>query len=173
MRLRHTVASVAIFVCAALGVPAAASAAAVSPIPWQPYRTSPFNDAPGAVCSFGVAATIVADQEQTRILSSYPDGDPKLQEFRGPLFIRYTNTSTGASVVRDLSGYGWFHYLPDGGTDAFAASHLGVTVPVGNTGFPAGEWVISGQFEVIFSSSGAISARLFHATAENMCDTLS
>ncbi len=130
-------------------------------------------DAPGAVCTFGVTTSIVVDQEQERVLASYPDGDPKLQEFRGPLVVRYTNTSTGQSVVRDLSGYGWFHYGTDGSSEAFIASHIGVTVPVGNTGYPAGEWVLTGQSVVSIDSSGTINVRLLHATAENLCRTLS
>jgi hypothetical protein len=168
----------ALTLAAVLAVPATASAATASAVPataggWQPYRTAPWTDAPGAVCSFGVAATPVDDQEQFRTLASYPNGDPRLQEFRGPLFIQYTNMTTGASVVRDLSGYGWFHYGSDGSIDAFVASHIGVTVAVGNAGFPAGEWVISGRSEVTVSSSGAIGVRLIDATAENLCQTLS
>jgi hypothetical protein len=152
---------------------AAASAATGSNAGWQTYRTAPWTDAPGAVCSFGVAATPVVDQEQDRTLASYPNGSPRLQEFRGPLFVQYTNMSTGASVVRDLSGYGWFHYGSDGSIDAFIASHIGVTVGVGNAGFPAGEWVISGRSEVTVSSSGTIGVQLIDATAENLCQTLS
>lgn len=172
MRLSAIVGGVALLVTT-LGVPATASAAASdSPAAWQPYRTAPWTDAPGAVCPFGVAATIVTDQEQYRTLATYPNGDPRLQEFRGPLVIRYTNQATGDSVVRDLSGYGWFHYGSDGSIDAFIASHIGVTVHVGNSGFPAGEWVITGRSEVTVSSAGAIDVRLIHATAENLCQTL-
>ncbi len=173
MRLRHLAAVPVAVLAAALTAPAAASAADASPVPWQPYRTAPWTDAPGQVCTFGIAATIVVDQEQYRTLASYPDGSPKLQEFRGPLFVRYTNTSTNESVVRDLSGYGWFRYGADGGNDAFIASHIGLTVQVGNSGFPPGEWVITGQSEVSVSSSGTINVRLLHATAENLCRTLS
>lgn len=173
MRFCRVAVGAAVLVLAALGVPTVASAATASSVPWQPYRTAPWTDAPGAVCSFGVAATIVDDQEQFRTLASYPDGSPRLQEFRGPLFIRYTNTSTGDSVVRDLSGYAWFHYGADGGIDALIASHIGLRVPVGNTGFPAGEWVISGRSEVTVSSTGTINVRLVHATTEDLCSTLS
>jgi len=177
MRLSR-MATGAALVLAALGGPATAGAATASAATdssagWQTYRTAPWTDAPGAVCSFGVAATPVVDQEQDRTLASYPNGDPQLQEFRGPLFVQYTNMSTGASVVRDLSGYGWFHYGSDGSIDAFIASHIGLTVDVGNAGFPAGEWVISGRSEVTVSSSGTIGVRLIDATAENLCQTLS
>jgi hypothetical protein len=172
MRLSAIVGGAALLV-AVLGVPATASAASDSGVAWLPYRTAPWTDAPGAVCTFGVAATIVTDQEQFRTLASYPNGNPRLQEFRGPLVIRYTNQATGESVVRDLSGYGWFHYGSDGSIDAFIASHIGVTVPVGNSGFPAGEWVITGRSEVTVSSAGAIDVRLINSTAENLCQTLS
>jgi hypothetical protein len=158
---------------ASTAIASAATASTSTASAWQTYRTAAWTDAPGAVCSFGVAATPVLDQEQYRTLASYPDGSPRLQEFRGPLYIQYTNTSTGASVVRDLSGYAWFHYGTDGSIDAFIASHISVTVHVGNAGFPAGEWVISGRSEVTVSSSGTIGIRLINATAENLCQTLS
>lgn len=179
MRLTRVVTGAALVLAAALAVPATASASTAARtssddgIPWQTYRTSPWTDVAGAVCSFGVSTSIVEDQEQERVLASYPNGDPKLQEFRGPLVIRYTNTSTGASVERNLSGYGWFRYGTDGSIVAFIASHIGVTVHVGNAGWPAGEWDIAGQSVVTVSSSGAINVRLLHATAEDLCQTLS
>ena len=173
MILSRMAAGAALLLAAALGVPAAASAATQSPIPWQPYTTAPWTDAPGAVCSFGVTTSIVYQAEQYRTLESYSNGNPELQEFRGPLYIRYTNQSTGDSVVRNLSGYAWFYYGSDGSLSAFIASHIAVTVHVGNVGWPAGEWDISGQSEVTISSTGSINVQLIHATAENLCQTLS
>jgi hypothetical protein len=67
----------------------------------------------------------------------------------------------------------WFYYGTDGSLDAFIASHIAVTVHVGNVGWPAGEWDISGQSEVTISAAGAINVKLIHATAENLCQTLS
>jgi hypothetical protein len=195
MRFRHIAGGLAVVIVATCGVPAAASATATPPrplpettqsprapaagsavtstVPWKPYRTQPWQDAPGKVCAFGVDATIVRDGEQYRTLSSYPNGSPRIQEFRGPLFVRYTNTSTGKSVVGNLSGYGWFYYPAGGGYEAFAPSHIGVTVPVGNPGFAAGEWIVSGQSLLIVDSTGAINIVLIHATTENICRTLS
>ena len=197
MRFRSIAGGLAAVVAATLGVPAAASAATGSvprvsyrpnpghetppagpaatagSIPWKPYRTKPWHDAPGKVCAFGVNVTIVRDHEQYRTLSSYPDGKPKLQEFRGPLFVLYTNTRTRQSVVGNLSGYGWFFYPAAGGVDAYIASHIGLTVPVGNKGFPAGEWIVSGRSMVIVNSTGGINVVLIHATTENICRALS
>ncbi len=193
MRFRHLAGGLAAVMAVTLGVPAAASAAAsslprvsngpnqwqeapaaaASSIPWRPYRTKPWHDAPGKVCAFGVNVTIVRQREQYRTLSSYPNGKPRLQEFRGPLFVRYTNTSTGTSVVGNLSGYGWFYYPVSGGLDAFIPNHIDVTVPVGNKGFPAGEWIVSGRALVIVGSTGAINIVLIHATTKNICRALS
>ena len=155
------------------GAPAAGRDAAASKIPWQRYVSQPWQDAPGKVCTFGVDVTIVRQREQYRTLSSYPNGKPRLQEFRGPLFVRYTNTSSGKSVVGNLSGYGWFYYQADGGTVIYVPSHLGLTVPVGNKGFPAGEWIFAGHGLVFVSSSGDIHVLRFHAHLENICSMLS
>jgi hypothetical protein len=170
LRVRY-LAAAAVTALAAVALPGTASAAG---IPWQTYRTTPWTDAPGAVCAFGVTTAIVKDQEQYRNLRTYPNGDPKLQEYRGPLIVRYTNTSTGKSAVADLSGYGWFHYLPDGALDIGIPSHFDATVKVGNVGQPPGEWILTGRSEVTVTASGAIGIRLSrHATERNMCDELS
>jgi hypothetical protein len=155
-----------------LAVPAAAGAASHS-IPWHRFRTGPWHDAPGKVCTFGVSAKPVKDGEQTRILARYPNGKPRVQEFRGPLYVRYTNTHTGKSVTGNLSGYGWFFYGRSGGTRFFVASHVGLTVDVGNKGYPAGEWIINGQAWVRITSAGDTHIHPLRATAENLCRTLS
>lgn len=175
MRLRSMTAGAAVALATALAVPAAASASTDSGAGWQPTSTSPWTDAPGAVCTFGVATTIVSQDEQFRTLASYPNGNPRLQEFRGPLFIQYTNTSTGASVVRDLSGIGWWHYGSDGSIAVFVPNgqHLGATVHVGNVGAAPGEWVINGPAKVTVSATGSINIELLNGTDENLCQTLS
>ena len=149
-----------------------AAVAASDRSPWKPYRSAPFVDAPGAVCSFGVTGTPVRDKEQVRTLKSFPNGDPEVQEFRGPLYYRYTNDSTGRSVVRNLSGIGYFDYQADGGVDALFLSHGGLTIPIGNKGFRAGEWVFSGQLGITISAAGNIAITIYHGHAEDMCHTL-
>ena len=172
MRAGPVLALLTLTAAALADAPATASASAHS-IPWQTYRTSPWTDQPGQVCAFGVAATIVKDGEQVRTLKSYPDGSPEVQEFRGPLYVRYTNQSSGKSVVGNLSGYGWFTYEPDGSTAAYIQQHIGLTVKAGNIGWPAGEWVISGQANVTVSPAGQVSVRLDHAKADDICADLS
>jgi hypothetical protein len=157
----------------ATALAAAPAIASADSVPWQPYRTSPWTDQPGQVCVFGVAATIVKDGEQVRTLQSYPDGSPEVQEFRGPLYVRYTNQSSGKSVVGNLSGFGLFTYEPDGAIDASIQQHIGLTVNVGNIGWPAGEWVISGKANVTLSPTGQVSIQLDHAKADDICADLS
>ena len=172
MRLRHIVAVLVLLAATVLAAPATAGAAS-HPVPWHRFRTAPWHDAPGKVCTFGVSAKPVKDGEQTRILARYPNGKPRVQEFRGPLYVRYTNTHTGKTLTRNLSGYGWFFYGTSGGVRFFVASHVGLTVDVGNKGYPAGEWVITGQAWVRINSAGDTRIHPLHASAENLCRTLS
>ena len=177
MKLRRTAAvpvmlTATVLAATVLAVPTGAGAAS-HPVPWHRYRTAPWHDAPGKVCTFGLSGTPVKDREQTRILARYPNGKPKVQEFRGPLYARYTNMRTGKSVTRNLSGYGWFFYGTSGGVRFFVASHVGLTVDVGNKGYPAGEWVITGQAWVRINSAGDTRIHPLHASAENLCRTLS
>jgi len=165
--------ALAVLTLTAAALAAAPATAFAHSIPWQPYRTSPWTDQPSQVCTFGVAATIVKDGEQVRTLQSYPDGSPEVQEFRGPLYVRYTNQSSGKSMVGDLSGYGTFTYQSDGATDAQVQQHIGLTVNVGNIGWPAGEWIISGKANVTVSPTGQVSIQLDHAKADNVCVDLS
>ena len=71
---------------------------------WEPTSTPPFVIPAGDVCSFEVKGDIVRDREWMRTPATYPDGSPKVQDFKGVLVIRYTNTSNHRSVVRDATG---------------------------------------------------------------------
>jgi hypothetical protein len=141
-------------------------------VKWIRSNGSSFRPSPGAVCPFGVRGVPVRDREQYRTLSSYGDGSPELQEYRGPLYIRYTNQSTGRSVVRNLSGYGYFRFGRHGSLSALFLRHGGVSVPVGMGNIPAGEWVFHGYFTVQESAAGHKDVTLFGAKGENLCHTL-
>jgi len=142
--------------------------------PWQTYRAGPLNYSAGEVCSFPLSAVPVKDGEQYRTLKYYPDGSPELQEYRGPLYARFTNEATGKSVTPNLSGYGWFH-LADGTGAVRQALYLnngGTTIKVGNRGFPAGYWVEHGQILITDNGQGSKVIHVIHATLENLCQTL-
>jgi hypothetical protein len=76
-------------------------------------------------------------------------------------------------VVGNLSGHGLFTYEPDGAIDARIQQHIGLTVKVGNIGWPAGEWVISGPADVTLSPAGQVSVQPGQARADDICADLS
>jgi hypothetical protein len=169
--IRVATAVVAAAGAAVFAAPATAAAASSRP-DWQPFRSSITHTAPGDPCSFGITSTPVLDGEEFRVLATHPDGSPALEQFRGPLIVRYTNDDTGTSVVRDLSGRAWFHFGSDGSFTGLFLDNGGVTVHAGNRGFPVGEWVFHGPFRVTDNGPGTREVHLFHATAENLCETL-
>lgn len=137
---------------------------------WQPSPTAPF--AISGVCSFTMKGDIVKDAVEVRTDSTYPDGSPEVQDFRGPLAIRFTNESNGRSAVRHLNGYARLHYLEDGGRAYDWHGGGSVPVRVDGPGFPRGWYVLHGRFEVVGHVDGT---RLFsdvHAKVENLCLTL-
>jgi hypothetical protein len=141
--------------------------------PWQTYRTAPFSYAAGTVCSFTLSGTPVKDGEQYRTLESYPDGTAELNEYRGPLYVRYTNESTGKSAVRNLSGYGFFRFGDGNGTiQALFLANGGISVKIGNQGFPSGYWIEHGRVLVTDNGQGSRVIHVVHATLENLCRTL-
>ena len=137
---------------------------------WTPYRTQPFDSA--GRCSFTVHGDIVKDEEEIRTVAAFPDGTPRIQEFRGPLVIRFTNTSNGRSAVRDVSGYGRLRTLADGGSVWFFDGGASIGVPIGNTAFPAGSYIVHGRFRLTIAPDGTRDLPHLHAHVENLCDTL-
>jgi hypothetical protein len=155
-----------------------ASAALASPAgklpPWQTYRSGPLSYAAGQVCSFPLSGLPVRDGEQYRTLRYYPDGTAELNEYRGPLYVRFTNDATGRSVVRNLSGYGYFRFADGTGAieHALFLNNGGVTVKVGNHGFPAGYYIEHGQILVTDNGQGTRVIHVINARLENLCRTL-
>ena len=70
--------------------------------------------------------------------------------------MRFTNVSTGASVVHDLGGTGVFAYNPDGSPASLTSSHgpFGSTLPAGSTPY-TGIYVVAGKgTSVTFNADG-------------------
>lgn len=161
-----------VFTIAAIaGTVLSVGAPAASAGDWQPYRTQPFVRTD--TCPFPIRGDVVTDEEETRIDSTLPDGSPRVQEFRGPLVMRFTNTSNGASVVRDLSGPGRLHFFPDGSSAGYFAENVSFHIPIGNRGYPAGFYVIHGRVRATIAADGTRDfGNLNHATIEDLCQTL-
>ncbi|MBO0869630.1 MAG: hypothetical protein J2P15_13795 [Micromonosporaceae bacterium] len=173
MRFQHALRGAVLVAMTAGAVGFAGSPAlAESPSPWQPFRSAPFTQAAGDVCAFAVHGDIVTDHELVRTLQTYPDGTPREQEFVGPLVIRYTNLSTGASVERNLTGTGWWFFDQDGTTHGNGVGHFGIGIHAGNTNPPPGEYVLTGAFDFVLGADGTRTFSVQGGTVENLCQTL-
>jgi hypothetical protein len=85
---------------------------------------------------------------------------------------RFTNTSNGRSAVRDVSGYGRLRKLSNGGSVWFFDGGASIGVPIGNTAFPAGSYIVHGRFRLTIRPDGTRDLPHLHADVENLCDTL-
>ncbi|GAA4516757.1 hypothetical protein GCM10023191_088210 [Actinoallomurus oryzae] len=167
MRRLSTIAAVA-GITVVLGAPVAGATGGNDG--WVPYRTQPF-DAVGR-CSFTVHADIVQDEEEVRTDATFPDGSPRIQEFRGPLVIRLTNTANGKSAVRDVSGYGRVVNMQNGGAIWYFGQGVAIGIPIGNKAYPAGYYVVHGRSWYTIRPDGTRDIKDRHADVENMCRTL-
>lgn len=166
MRRTFTIVAVA---ASAVGLLAPAAGAAGKG-DWHPAPTEPF--ATSGVCSFTMKGDIVRDTTEARTLSTYPDGSVEVEEARGPLVIRFTNASTGRSVVRDVSGYALIRYFEDGGREYRFDGGGSIPVRVASPGFPQGWYILHGRFTVVGHTDGTRTFSDVHATVENLCETL-
>ncbi len=137
---------------------------------WEPFRSGPFTSTD--VCPFTLTGEPVRDEEEVRTDSAYPDGSPKVQEFRGPLVLRLTNTSNGKSVIRDVSGYARIRYGQDGGSVWRFDGGGSISIHIGNPTFPAGSYIIHGRFTLVLNPDGTRDLPHLHAKVENLCQTL-
>jgi hypothetical protein len=115
----------------------------------------------------------VADEEEYRLVARYPDGTPRLYEYRGTLVSRFTNVATGESVVRDISGHAWHEVYPDGET----WKSFSVLGPF-SAGFRAedsheqGYYRLDGVHSITYDRDGTRHLTVAAGEAENFCDTL-
>ena len=137
---------------------------------WEPTFQGPISVPAGAVCSFPVTAEPV--NEDLRIRYHFDEaGNPDGYQVVGTLIARITNTATGASAVRNLSGHGTVMFQPDGSWDAVVEGGFLVFFRSGDRpshqllffdgrtvlhGLPTGE-------KALVSSTG---------NTENLCETL-
>ncbi|MGL4177763.1 MAG: hypothetical protein ACRCSN_17025 [Dermatophilaceae bacterium] len=164
---------------ALLAGPAATSAAA-SGTPdddragWERLVAAPFTSPAGDLCPFELRSEPVFDQVYTRITKTYADGSPKRQEYSGPLVVRLTNSTSGESIQRDLSGRAVATYAPDGGFEfrIQGPAAVGFRAYRGDS-LPTGYYVLRGTHVVSFAADGARTLTVDRGTEENVCQTLS
>jgi hypothetical protein len=138
---------------------------------WTPITETNREYPAGTVCSFGLRDDVVAQGEEYRVARTYPDGTPLETDYRGPLLVRYTNESTGASVERDLSGTAQLYSTPDHGSLWVSQDHFGLTVHPGDPYHAAGLFVLTGPSVFAVPPDHDIVV-LAQTQVENICDTL-
>jgi hypothetical protein len=138
--------------------------------PWEPTEQGPINAPAGVVCPFPVSAVPV---EQHLLLRYHYDDAGVIDgyEATGSLVGRFTNTDTGQSVVRNLSGPGTVTFGSDGSYDAVVSGNFAVFFLAGDT--PANELLIlSGHTVLHGSPTGEKTLVSSTGQTENLCETL-
>jgi hypothetical protein len=152
-------------------VPAPASAARgdIAPGAWEPAPQPGFEQPAGARCAFAVRVEPIVDEVRKLTLSTYPNGSPKRELYQGALIDRVTNLETGATATVDASG----HAMIDHGADGSMTWYVTGPVLIGfreNAGsLPKGVWLIDGQFDIEFATTGQRTLTMRHGTTHNVC----
>ncbi len=154
---------------------APASAADDPDTGWHKYRSEDVSYVAGERCAFPVTGVVTRDGEQYRDVSLWPDGQVRTELFKGPLFIRWTNTDTGASVLLDQSGRAELSYDSAGNLESLMAltGHFTSGMPAGSKPF-AGIAYVGGRYSsVVFGDDGTRTITLGpRGTIQNVCDLI-
>lgn len=171
-RVRATLAFVASAIALMLGVGAtAADSAGRNPGGWTRYHAQSFTTAPGDLCDFRLRSTVRFDREYVRTTDFFPNGDPKLQQYSGPLVVRLTNLETDAKIQRDLSGRGVVSYRAEGSYDFRTQGPAAIGFHDGDSLDP-GYYLLRGIHVVRFNADGSRELILDHGTEHDLCDDL-
>ncbi|TCO54959.1 hypothetical protein [Actinocrispum wychmicini] len=170
MRLSRLVPALVFALVAAL--PATADAAQFKPEPWRPFHSTPVTLPGGLYCAFDLNLDIVADDEQIRVDSRYPDGTVHVNEYRGKLIVNFVGN--GKSAERDLSGTGWEELYPDGvNRKSFTVvGPFGARFKTGDD-YPQGYYRFDGFTVITFDPDGRRHVPVHVGSREDMCHTLS
>jgi hypothetical protein len=160
----------ALTVAAAPATAASAEAAPGGNSGWVPLQTPSFTVPAGVACSFELHGEVVYDHEFTRVLETFPDGSPRVQEFQGALGVVFTNVATAESARRDGSGTLRATRDADGGTEFVFQGNGIAGVPAGSPS--PGVYVVSGHAVLVADPDGSREFTVVDGTLENMCQTL-
>jgi hypothetical protein len=153
------------------GTVAAATAAEGSWGPWEPTYQGPISVPAGVVCSFPVQADPV--RQDLALRYHYDEaGNPDGYQVKGVLIGRITNLDTGASVERNLSGFGTVLYNPDGSWEAVVTGPFLVFFVTGDN--PSSQLLLfSGRTVLRGDPTGSKTLVSQSGATEDLCATLS
>jgi hypothetical protein len=133
----------------------------------------PFTIAAGAICAFDVAVAFPVT-DLTRYTWN-AQGRPVFAMESGTMLVDFTNTATGTSVRRDLSGTGYYVY-PDATTVILSGTR--VLALLGPADSPSSKLLFSNggfmSFRVVTMPDGSRVRTVLvqPAQAEDLCETL-
>lgn len=140
---------------------------------WIPYHQPDITSPAGRSCDFEVYEHVLRDHERYRVAETYPDGSTKREEWTGLLVMRFTNTETGESVVRNLTGRGDYVYGQDGSWELRnVGGHFAAGLHPGDDPGPGIYWVSGSGYVVAQDASGHRTLTEGNGRMENLCETL-
>lgn len=101
---------------------------------WVRYHQEDFSVPAGEGCAFRVNVKVIRDREFYKNVSYFSNGNPRLQLFKGPLVLRYTNAATKRHITRDVSGRAVEEFEADGtfASITILTGHFSTTLPKGS-----------------------------------------
>jgi len=143
--------------------------------PWIPSPEEDFTIAAGAACDFEVFGEILQAREFSKDVTTFDNGDPQTQLFKGPLIIRFHNTETDEFVDRNASGRAFQEFGPGQSFKSLTiqSGHFVTRLPAGST--PAkGLFYVGGKWSSVVKNADGFNSLFLgpDGTAENLCDTL-
>jgi hypothetical protein len=139
---------------------------------WTPVSIPPFDAAAGVLCAFPVHYDAIVNQARTKVVATYPDGSPKRELGTGALFLRLSNTDSGASTVVDTSDSVVIDYRPDGSRVMYTVGPVIALVREGTSNLARGIYAINGIARVEISPTGFKTITLVHADMHSVCPDL-
>ncbi|MFG1807523.1 hypothetical protein [Streptomyces sp. NPDC049040] len=139
---------------------------------WLPEPIPPFDAAAGVLCDFPVHWDVVENQVRTKIVATYPDGNPKRQLAAGALLLNVSNAATGVSTQVDAGGSALIDYGTDGSMVWHVVGPVIARLPEGSSNLARGLYAIDGVYRIAFSPTGFKTVTLVHGTVHNLCTDL-
>ncbi|GAB7049531.1 hypothetical protein [Catenuloplanes indicus] len=125
-------------------------------------------------CVFHVHGEPIVDEVYYKVLTTEPDGTPRIEAAFGPLIYRLTNVATGATVDGDASASGMAIHHDDGSTTHLAHGPLMVGFREGQGNLPRGYYVIDGPaWRLDISPDNHRTVSGAYRIRQNLCDDLS
>jgi len=153
------------------GAVGAATAAEGSWGPWESTYQGPISVPAGLVCSFPVQADPV--RQDLAVRYRYDEaGNPDGYQVKGVLIGRITNLDTGASVERNLSGFGTVVFNPDGSWEAVVTGPFLVFFRTGDS--PSNKLLLLSGHTVLRGDPTGVKTLVSQSgRSEDLCTTLS